>query len=1166
MSPRQLIEKLESLGIIDPKIIDKIRKEIDNPEKTVKPKAVLNYLVKKKQITEKQAIQILKAKPTEDEIEVVQQVEKSYDTDDLTGLKPEEPVNEVVAEPEIPEVPVSPVQAYDATMIDDGGLASQVDPDIVVSSVLEPQPFADEIVHEVAPLDLGMDGVEAAGGFDQGFESGGYDQQSGEQKVLPSFSGKRNKKDQWATKWLYIGFGILGTLLIGTGVLWIVNSGQSAEDMYAAAMDSFNKPSYADAVKKFEEFLERFPDNKEAPMARAKRVHAIVRGTYNLKNYPEVLQQAETLLPDLTAEGEKLSELRDDLAVMLPRSLAEISNKGAKLEDLTAMESELTKVEDFFTIVDNPVYIPNSLRKKTSIANNYLRIDNNIKLIKGQINKEKRYNSDLTKIGEFRETKETDKALAVYQELTRKYSDLAAREDLLEMMVSISQTEQELVVPIEMDIATSNQERPTILQSSVVLATKTGTPVPGLKEEIVSFLADGSVYGVDAGDGTIVWRRFVGFETSHQPVSIDEGFIAVSNQRQHELAAIDKRTGKLKWRTEINEPFMPPTIGEQVVVVTTESGKVIELNANTGVVNKAVKLPHGTNVSAMVATRDPFVYQAGIDHYLYSLNNKDYKCEEVHYLGHYEGSITTPPQAWTGFILVVINKGNFCNLHVLKPKAKGLGLELVQVITSIVEGSVSRPMEKFKRWMLITSDSGEMKILELYPAEEKNPVRVFTQDVFDAKGSQLAFLKAEGSDLWVAGQGIMRYRIKQSLGEFGREVLLEPNDTFISPIQKLDDYVLHVRKRNQSGMISVSLVDAKTLLPVWRTDFAGELASPPLKYGNQVVAVNNQGDLFAVSAENEAKGFNDTPVRSSDVLEDLQFNQSVELTDDMFAVVGPTGKKDFLLAQGTTGKSKLLSLQAPADKLATRPLALDGSLIMPTTSGEVVRINPANGRMQGTPFQPPIFANAEKPKWFEPTMIGNGIFAIASSETADGTKSMMYVLSGEDQSVVKKVAELELEASIKSRLINDGKNIFGVVDGENGDKLTAFPYANPLTIGPQTELSGSIVDGPWLVGDSIIVLMDDDQIYCYGTDLAGKWKIEVANEKLACTPEVVNSQVMLCFRNGKVQLIDPATGKPGTEFDLGQPIIHKPLRAAGKMYFSGLDGTVHVADLNKLPQ
>jgi len=1165
MSPRQLIEKLESLGIIDPKIIEKIRKEIDNPEKTVKPKAVLSYLVKKKQITEQQAKQLLKLKPTEDEIEVVQPVEKSYDTDDLMGLA-EEPVIEVTPTPEVPEVPevpVVPVQSYDATMIDDGGLANQIDPDIVVSTILDPDPVEEVFPQEVAAVDYG--GLDADDGFGGGYESGGYETQSGEQKVIPSFKGKRNKKDQWATKWLYIGFGILGVLLIGTAVLWFVNSGQSAEDMYAAAMDSFNKPSYADATKKFDEFLERFPDHKEAPMARAKRVHSIIRGTYNLKNYPEVLQQAETLLPDLTEEGEKLNELRDDLAVMLPRSLAEVSSKGAKVSDLAGMEKELTKVEGFFKIVDNPVYIPNSLRKKTSIANNYLRIDNNKKLIEGQINKEKRYNADLVTIGQFRETKETDKALAVYQELIRKYGDVAEREELREMMISISQTEQGLVVPVELNLVTSNQERPTIVQSTVVLATKSGTPVASLKQEIVNFLADGAVYGIDAGDGSIAWRRFVGFETSHQPVPVDEEFLAVSNHRDHEIEVVNMRTGKLKWRTEIGEPFMAPSIGEQVVVVTTESGKVIELNAGTGAVNKAVQLPHGANVSAMVATRDPFIYQVGIDHYLYALSSQNYRCEEVHYLGHYSGSITTPPQSWTGYILVVVNVGNYCNLHVLKPKAKGLELELVQVITSIVEGSVSLPMQRFKRWMLITSDTGQMKILELYPAEEQNPVRIFTQDVFDAKGSQQAFLKAEGSDLWVAGQGIMRYRIKQNLGEFGREVLLEPNDTFISPIQKLDDHILHVRRRDHSGMISASLVDAKKLTPVWRTDFAGELASPPLRYGDSVVAVTNQGDMFSIDAAAEANSYSETPVRASDVLEDLKFDQTIELTDDLFAVVGPTGKKDMLLAQGATGKSKLLGLESPADKIATRPLAMDGQLIIPTTSGEVARVNPANGRMSGTPFQPPIFANAEKPKWFEPTMLGSSQFAIASGATSDGTKSMMYLLTGENPKVVKKVSELTLENSIKSRLINNGQNIFGVVEGDGRDSLMAFS-ASQLSITGQVELKGAIVDGPWMIDGGILVLLDDDQIYCYSTDLAGKWAVQVANDKLACPPEVVGSQLMICFQNGRVLLIDPVTGKLGSEFSVGQPIIHRPLRVDGKMYFSGLDGTVHVADLSKLSQ
>ena len=64
MSPRQLLEKLENLGIIDPSLLNKIRKEIDNPEKSVKPKAILKFLVSKNQITEKQAARLLKAAMT----------------------------------------------------------------------------------------------------------------------------------------------------------------------------------------------------------------------------------------------------------------------------------------------------------------------------------------------------------------------------------------------------------------------------------------------------------------------------------------------------------------------------------------------------------------------------------------------------------------------------------------------------------------------------------------------------------------------------------------------------------------------------------------------------------------------------------------------------------------------------------------------------------------------------------------------------------------------------------------------------------------------------------------------------------------------------------------------------------------------------------------------
>jgi len=55
MTPRQLLEKLENLGIIDSKVLGKIRAEIEKSDKEVKPKSVLAFLVKKKHITEQQA-------------------------------------------------------------------------------------------------------------------------------------------------------------------------------------------------------------------------------------------------------------------------------------------------------------------------------------------------------------------------------------------------------------------------------------------------------------------------------------------------------------------------------------------------------------------------------------------------------------------------------------------------------------------------------------------------------------------------------------------------------------------------------------------------------------------------------------------------------------------------------------------------------------------------------------------------------------------------------------------------------------------------------------------------------------------------------------------------------------------------------------------------------
>lgn len=1166
MSPRQLLEKLENLGIIDPSLLNKIRKEIDNPEKSVKPKAILKFLVSKNQITEKQAARLLKAAPesteppkTEDHIEVVQPEEKSYDTDDLTG---------VVQEPD-----PTPVD-HGATIVDDGSLA---EPEIEDVIEVEPQTVVSQPVIEVEPqvapealLDDAVGGIGGLdqGGFDEGYQSGPYETQSGEQKVVKSFAGKRDKKDQWSTKWLYIGFGILGTILIGTAVTYFAVMGQKPEDMFEAAMNSYNKQSWTDATKKFEEYLAQFPNHKDAKKAEVRRVQAIIRGLYSLDNWTEVISTSETLLPTLT-EGEEVNldeNIRSDLSVMLPSSLVAISKNATKRTKLEDMETELGKIQAYFETVNNPVYIPNSLRKAKSVADNYQRIDNNMRTLAGLIEKENAYDSDLKRIRELGEAGATDEAFSVYQKLVRNYADLASRKPLREQMLQISERERELVKSVEVDINVSDTDRVSLIQQSIVMGAISGEPVDALKDEVINFLADGSVYGIDAGQGDIVWRRFVGYETDIQPQLINQEWLAVADQRTHDLMALQKDSGNIHWRAEIGEPFLTPTIGDEVIVVTTVSGKIIQLNSSTGEIEQAAQVPqNNVNTNVLMASQHPYLYQAGYYSNIYVLSSQDYSCEEVYYMGHQEGSVVVPPQAWQGYILVAVNGGDYCDLHVLKPQNNGKDLVRVQLLHRVTDGPISSPLRRFGRWMLMASDNGDMRILELVPTDEQNPVRLFASDSFDSKGGEQTFMLAEGSNLWVGGQAIIRYRINRNQGQFSREVIVEPNDTFISPLHKLDDFLFHVRRRNGSGMISASLVDAKSLKPVWRTDFGGQPAGPPLLFGDNIVAVSNQGDMFSIDAAAESAGYSDQAVRASTVVETLMFENLIRLPGDDFACIGPSNRQDILQANGATAQSKLMTLGPPADKPACRPMAIGSDLIIPSASGQVARIDPKNARMVGTPFQPPVKPGSITP-WFEPTMIGDNVFAIASGEPADGGSSMVYLLSGENRRSLKELGSLASEIPFRSRLVNDGSSIFGVIGNDGNDSLASFTATAPLTAQSKVDLDGALVGGPWMTDSGILVHMDNDSLVCFGTDLAEKWKIKIPNDAFACEPKIVGAQLMLAFRSGVIDLVDPTSGKSVNRFELGQPILHDPLTKGQKMYFSGMDGTVHVFDLSQSPQ
>ena len=1144
MLPQQLFEKLEQLGFIEDRALKKIRREIDDPEKNPSVKGILNYLVKKGHLTTSQAIQLKKEldkpKPVQhEELEVSVVADQGYDTDELTANVVEEVVKKPArkSDPQVTAIDASPPAKPVPQKSEKKAKAAE--------AFVEELPAVDPY-HE--PIDDPLDDPALRSGMD----SGTY--HTAAQGQVHSFAGKIDKSDQWSTKWLYIAFGSLGLLLIVGAVLYLAVHLVSAEDRFKAAMKSYETGAYPDAIAKFDEFLKKHPSHEKVPIVKVRRVQAMIASPFEQKNWEETIKIAKSKLPELidneNIDSSLMDSFRDDLAVMLPTATFEIAKQAIKQDGLDALKAALAKAKDAKEVIDNSAYIPPSKLKKPSVAKLFEGVNETIARGDSLIQKQVDYNQALAEIQGLRVAKKTDEAFRRYNLLIRQYGDLAAEEALQNEMRAVSDQERELVATTPASFKIDNQSRPSPIVSSIVLASRNGTPLPNLTGEVIPVLADGSVYGVDVGDGSVKWRKFVGNATDIEPELFDAQTILVANQADNDLFRIKRINGEIIWHAEIGEPFLTPTFDENQIVLTTRSGKIIKLDPATGQSTAAIQLPKSANVNSMISDRNPYIYQPGLYSNLYVLSSDDLSCQDVFYLGHANESIAIPPVSWSGYILIAVNQSDSCDLYVLKPTENGLNLQPVQRLRRITSGIVTNPMIRFGRWILITSETGDMKILELNTADEQNPVRKLAEEKFENREGNRNYLLTEGSQLWIANKGLTRYRMQRALGQFSRELISNHSDYFIGPLRKYGDALVHIRRRNGSAHVSVSAVDAQTLTQIWRTDLSGPPASTPIPLEDNVLAISSQGDLFTIDDAAEAAGTTEAPVKSSNIAENLLFDETLGLPDGNYVCLGPPGRPDILFVDAKNNQSKLLRLQSPADKFACRPVLIGDNLLVASASGQVARVDPKTGRIVGTPFLPPVKSN-ETVAWKPAAVLSPEKFVI-------GGDQVFYLIDASNPRSLKKMAEVEAAGVIKSPAVSIGQTVFSVTGGNDGDSIVAYTVGSDLTQAGKTDMSARYANGPWVVAGNILVHMDNDQLVCLDPQLAEKWSVPLGSDLLAAAPQDNNGQIVLTFRSGKMTTIDSTNGQVTSNFDLGQPIIHLPLFVGDKVYFAGINGTVYV--------
>jgi hypothetical protein len=147
------------------------------------------------------------------------------------------------------------------------------------------------------------------------------------------------------------------------GLLFYSLTRGSAAELFAKAEADYQSGSYGSAIKGYETYLKSYPDDPESSLARVRRGMAQLRQvTDGGKDPRRGLQTAKEVLPQIESE-EKFTEARIELSSILPDIAdgfavqASEASTTAKKEELVALAGEAME------LVNNPSYIPASLRK-----------------------------------------------------------------------------------------------------------------------------------------------------------------------------------------------------------------------------------------------------------------------------------------------------------------------------------------------------------------------------------------------------------------------------------------------------------------------------------------------------------------------------------------------------------------------------------------------------------------------------------------------------------------------------------------------------------------------------------------------------------------------------------------------------------------------------------
>ncbi len=491
---------------------------------------------------------------------------------------------------------------------------------------------------------------------------------------------RRRKKERGP--WLLIGMSVAVVMLLGFGVLYVLNiQGKNEATLASLADEEFEKKQYQGAQQQFEALAANYPDSESAPrykfFADLARLHLAVGDSANRTN-PD---KAVALLKEFVRTHKDSPFVKGDS----PHA-QDVQRAGRKLGgDVAAFAS--ARVEEF---------------RSDRVANATAREDAEKAIGTGRelltwLEPFPPPEPDDTPLGSIR-----DQFDATAREIEREQ---ARTDALARAETQLQNLSDEVIYTVEGDLTAAGfvsdesakkllsdarvrlrgmikyeaeavpvppQAVPTSAAATILFVTQVGVtqrpPVRGVGESaapsVFLAIARGILYALHEDSGALLWAVRIGPDVTDAPaiarVTLDDGptdlaIVTSNSDGNPAVASYEMATGVARWYQPLPAPAVGPAAivgGRAYVAIRDSAGSVLEFDLTTGMRTGRIQLAQTAGPGPVVRPGTGLIYLAGDARRVFVIDagaiNDDGvplppRCVQVIATGHPSGTLRTSP-------------------------------------------------------------------------------------------------------------------------------------------------------------------------------------------------------------------------------------------------------------------------------------------------------------------------------------------------------------------------------------------------------------------------------------------------------------------------------------------------------------------------------------------